>query len=94
MTAIGAASQSANLCLPLWLRIAYYAQERTGADGHHILRVGELRELDPAAPASSISRALAQAVHRELLDPISSARCLVLLGAGRRACPALHRAPR
>jgi hypothetical protein len=74
---------------PLWIRVYVYALAHHD-QGHARLSAGELqRELGPTTPGS-ISRAIATAVTGGWLAPISSARCLVIPGAERHACPAIH----
>lgn len=84
------ARHTANHRLPLWLRVAALA-EAVAKDGHARIPPGRLRRLDPQAAPSTVSRAIAQAVARGLLDERSCARCLVLAGAGSGDCPVQHK---
>lgn len=84
------ARQTENTRLPLWLRLAILS-EALAVSGHARIPVGRLRRLDPTASPQHLSRAIAQAVDRGLLDPRSSARCLVLVGAGTGGCPVQHK---
>ncbi len=77
--------------LPLWLRIAAYAEAHADDHGHARLTTSELTTaLGPTTP-STISRAIATAVTVGWLAPTSSARCLVTIGCEHEPCPATHR---
>jgi hypothetical protein len=86
-------TRASNHRVPLWARIAAYAESKAGLDGHAPLSQGELRRvIDPSIPMSSYSRAINYLVKAQWLDSSSSARCLVQHGAGHSTtCPATHR---
>lgn len=81
--------------LPLWLRVACYA-EAGAVHGHRALTPEQLHQaLDPTMDKAMISRAIRTAVDYGWLHPASSARCLVLARASGLdpECPATHRPP-
>lgn len=82
--------QAANPRLPLWVRVCAYAVAHA-THGHARLYTGELRDLEPTASGPAMSDAIRRAVRNGWLDPRSSARCLVLVGAGAGRCGAAHK---
>jgi hypothetical protein len=89
------AARAANPRLPLWTRVASYAEAHARPNGHCPLLTGQLhRSIDPTLSKGAISRAIARAVELGMLHPASSARCLVLTTTwAQPMCPATHRPP-
>ncbi|GAB3663513.1 hypothetical protein GCM10027596_26780 [Nocardioides korecus] len=80
--------------LPLWMRVAAYAEAHANRHGHCPLTPEQLhRGIDPTLPKSSISEAIRRAITVRWLDPASTARCLILAGYNPAdpRCPATHR---
>lgn len=85
--------RAGNTRLPLWLRIACYAEARRNQVGHAPMRPGELHAaIDPTLSKPMISRSIGRAVELRWLHPGSTARCLIVPGSDLLAeCEAPHR---
>lgn len=82
-----------DVTLPRWLSVLMLSLARMNLDGHAAFSVGELRtllarpvggELVPATP-SSVSRAVADARERGLIQGDSTAQCVVVQARYRKA---------
>ncbi|GEP40604.1 hypothetical protein NPS01_42670 [Nocardioides psychrotolerans] len=82
--------QVTNHQLPAWARVWLWALANANEHGHARAWPGELRRV-LHANASDVSRAIRLARERDLLDPTSSAYCLVLPGRAIAPCEATHR---
>lgn len=76
--------------LPPWLRIWCWALDHANGHGHARAYPGQLRT-DLGLSKRDVSRALDQARGRGLIDPTSTAWCVVLPGAALAPCEGNHR---
>lgn len=83
--------QAANHLLPGWLRIALWGWAHADPNGHARAYPGELRQALDVSSAREVSRALHLARGRGLIDPTSTAGCIVLPGHAIAPCEANHR---
>lgn len=75
--------RASNHRLPLWVRVACYAEAHANPIGICKLKPEELHHaLDPTLSKPAISRAIATAIKHGWLHPTSSARYLVLEPVG------------
>lgn len=83
--------QTANAQLPAWARVWAWCLANRDEHGHARAYPGQLRkELDLANPRE-VSRAVRLARERRVIDPCSTASCLVLPGHALAPCDATHR---
>lgn len=86
------AHQTRNHRIPAWARVwAWAVANADPITGHAPCYPGELRRALGDTTAREISRAIRLAKDRRLLDPCSTAGCLVLPGHALAPCPAQHR---
>lgn len=83
--------QARNHQLPGWARVAYWAQARANEHGHAPAYAGQLRRDLGIDNARDVSRAIRNAKSRRLIDPCSTAACIVLPGHALAPCEAQHR---
>lgn len=77
--------------LPGWLRIALWCWSHANHRGHARAWPSQLREELMFTSSQDVSRAIDLARQRGLVDPTSTARCVVLPGQGHHACESSHR---
>ncbi|MDI6908645.1 hypothetical protein [Nocardioides sp.] len=82
--------QVANNQLAAWVRIWVWCQANADDHGHARAYTGELRRLLDTN-AREVSRAIRLARERGVIDPCSTAACLVLPGHAIAPCDAHHR---
>lgn len=83
--------QASNHNLPGWLRVYFWCLAHADRHGHARAFPGQLRSELTFSSARDVSRALSQARERRLLDPCSTAACLVVPGNAIAPCEADHR---
>jgi len=77
--------------LPAWARVWVWCLAHVDRQGHARLYPGQLGQALGGASTSTVSKAIAQARDRGVLDPCSTASCLVLPGQALAPCEAQHR---
>lgn len=77
--------------LPGWLRVALWAYAHHDQHGHAAAWPGQLRRELGFTHRRDVSRALQLARERGLIDPTSSAACVVLPGRALAPCESPHR---
>lgn len=83
--------QAANHRLPAWARVWAWCLAHADQHGHARAYPGQLRQELGDLTATDVSRAIAQARSRRVIDRCSNAGCLVLPGHRDKPCSAIHR---
>lgn len=91
MTTRPAERQVTNHQLPGWARIWAWCLAYANEWGHARAYPGQLRQALDGASAREVSRAIRLARERGVIDPCSTAACLVLPGHALSPCEASHR---
>lgn len=83
--------QTHNHRLPAWHRVWIWCLTHADQHGHAPAYAGQLRRDLGIDNARDVSRAIRLAKDRHLIDPCSTASCLVLPGRRLAPCEAHHR---
>jgi hypothetical protein len=83
--------QARNHRLPGWLRVWCWAVAHVDDHGHARALAGQLRRDLALDNSRDVSRAIHYAKRRQLIDPASTAACIVLPGHALGPCDATHR---
>lgn len=83
--------QTHNHRLPIWARLWLWAIANADHHGHARAYPGQLRRALGDTSAREVSRAIRLAKDRRLIDPCSTASCVVMPGHRLAPCEAQHR---